>query len=227
MSKTNVTTIRSRLMFYVESLFVEEEKRLKSIQSEVIKQGFDHEEIFDAQGKLLQVIIKMAGVKRILEIGTFLGYSTILMARALPPAIDSKVISIESDDKRASIARKFIQHADLVDIVEVRTGDALQLLPKMVGEEPFDLVFIDANEEYYEAFLHFSMRLVHPGSLIIADNVLMKTVSGWNTGETVLSQSKDPALNGILKFNESLATNPRLESIIIPTGSGMSLSFVK
>lgn len=162
-----------------------------------------------AQGKLLSLIARACSAKNILEIGTLAGYSTIWLARALPP--DGKLITLEFDPKHAEVARKNIARAGLESKVEVRVGRAIDSLPKIEGEgfaKKFDLVFIDADKQGYTEYLEWSLRLTHPGSLIIADNVVRK-------GEVINADSKDEFVQGIRRFNEALSKETRVDATAI------------
>jgi predicted O-methyltransferase YrrM len=156
---------------------------------------------------LLRLLAEIAGAGRILEIGTLGGYSTIHLARALPE--DGSLVSLEVDERYAEVARENIWGAGIGERVEVRVGDARNLLARMVeqGEGPFDLVFIDADKESYPEYLEWALRLSQPGSLILGDNAIR--------GGSVLDP-KDESARAIREFNEALAKNPRLSAIILP-----------
>jgi predicted O-methyltransferase YrrM len=162
------------------------------------------------QGKFLQLIARAVAARRILEIGTLAGYSTIWLARALPA--EGKLISLELDPRHAEVARANLDGAGLAELVEVRIGAALDNLQQLVGEgaAPFDLIFIDADKEGYSAYLQWSLRLSRPGTLIIADNVV-------RGGAVVEAQSDDPRVQGVRRFNELLASDPRVSATILQT----------
>jgi predicted O-methyltransferase YrrM len=159
------------------------------------------------EGRLLRLLTETAGARRILEVGTLGGYSTIYLARALPE--DGLLISLELDERHAEVARENIAEAGLEGRVEVRVGDARKLLAGMVqdGVEPFDLTFIDADKESYPEYLEWALRLSHPGSLILADNTIR--------GGSVLDP-RDESARATRKFNENLARDPRLSAHILP-----------
>jgi caffeoyl-CoA O-methyltransferase len=146
----------------------------------------------------------MHGAKRIIEIGTLGGYSGIWLARALPD--DGVLVSLEIDAHHADVARRNVESAGLSSKVEIRVGPALVSLEKMAaaGEEPFDLVFIDADKDGYVAYLEKSLPLLRNGGLMLADNTLPDAVL-------------DPkATSGAKRFNSAAAANPELVSIIVP-----------
>ena len=162
------------------------------------------------QGKLLYLLAKMRGAKRILEIGTLGGYSTIWLARALPG--DGTLISLELDPKHAEVARANIAGAGLSSKVEVQLGPALDSLSKLhaEGSAPFDFIFIDADKSGYPHYLDWSLRLAQPSAVIIADNVV-------RDGEVADPDSKDPSVQGVRSFFKKIAANPRLEATALQT----------
>jgi predicted O-methyltransferase YrrM len=168
-------------------------------------------EVPSTVGKLLYTLAKIHKPKRILEIGTLAGYSTIWLARALPP--EGELLTIEFDQMHARVARENIENAGFSSQVTVIEGVASLILERMVGEkeEPFDLIFIDADKENYPLYLKFVLELSHPGSLILSDNLIPK--------ETEIG-SPDPSdiqACGIYKYNQEISTHPRLESILVTT----------
>lgn len=163
------------------------------------------------QGKLLQLLAKLKGARRILEIGTLGGYSTIWLARALPEG--GQLISLEFDPRHAEVARANIAAAGLADRVEVRVGAALDTLPTLDG--PFDLFFIDADKVNNAAYVQWALRLSTVGSLIIVDNVV-------RGGRVVDESSDDPSVMGTRSLFEMLAAEPRLSATAIQTVGGKS-----
>src|SRR5262245_6960627 len=121
-----------------------------------------------AQGKLLHLLVRLHGARKVLEIGTLAGYSTIWMARALPPG--GKLISLEYEPKHAEVARSNLERARVAGLVEIRVGEALRTLPELEGS--FDLVFIDADKENNAAYFQWALKLSRPGSVIVVDNVV-------------------------------------------------------
>ena len=176
------------------------------------------------EGKLLYLLTKMAGAKRVLEIGTLGGYSTTWLARALPA--DGKVITLELDQKHADVARNNLDRAGVADRVEVRVGRASESLRTMIDqhEAAFDLIFIDADKAGYVEYLELSLQLAHEGTVILADNVI-------RNGRVIDDQPGDASARGAKAYNESLAARPELESIILPiireNLDGLSISIVK
>jgi predicted O-methyltransferase YrrM len=162
------------------------------------------------QGRMLMLLAQAAGSRRILEIGTLGGYSTIWLARALPQ--DGSLVTLESEARHAEIATANIADAGLAEVVEVRQGPANDSLAALVNEgvRPFDFVFIDADKAGYPAYLEWALKLTWPGSLIVADNMV-------RGGAVVDSESSDDAVRGVRQFNEDVAKNKHLSATAIQT----------
>ena len=159
-----------------------------------------------SQGKLLMLLAQLRGAKRILEIGTLGGYSTIWLARALP--VGGRLISLEYSEKHAEVARGNIARAGLSEVAEVRVGDAGETIQKLEG--PFDLFFIDADKKSIPHYLEWSLKLSRPGSLIIIDNVVRE-------GALIDGKSKDANVLGVRRMHEMIASEPRLSATTIQT----------
>ncbi len=162
------------------------------------------------QGKLLQILARAVKARRILEVGTLGGYSTIWLARALPK--NGRLISLEADPKHAMVARGNIERAGLSKVVEIRLGRAQETLPQVLRQHlgPFDLTFIDADKRGYPEYFVWALKLSHPGSLIVADNVI-------RDGAVADPRSKDPNVRAIRQFNKLLAAEPRVAATAIQT----------
>jgi predicted O-methyltransferase YrrM len=163
-----------------------------------------------AQGKLLYLLARLLGARRILEIGTLGGYSTIWLARALPG--DGRIITIESEPRHAGVARANIARAGLAARADLRLGPALEILPQIAAEAegPFDLSFIDADKANIPSYFKHALKLSRPGSLIIVDNVVRE-------GRVLDAASSDPDILGIRKFNELLALEPGICATALQT----------
>jgi predicted O-methyltransferase YrrM len=186
--------------------------------------GLPQISVSPSQGKLLQLLAQTQGARSILEIGTLGGYSTIWLARALPR--DGRLISLEADPKHVEVARANIERAGLAGIVEIRFGRALDTLPQLAAENrgPFDVIFIDADKPGYPDYLPWALKLSRRGSLIVADNVVRK-------GAVADATSSDPGVQGVRRFIEMLAAEPRVSATAIQTvGSkgydGFAIAFV-
>jgi len=176
------------------------------------------------QGKLLYLLARIRGARRILEIGTLAGYSTIWLGRALPA--DGRLISLERDESHAELARSNIALAGLAELVEVRTGLATALLQQLIDDqaEPFDLIFIDADKESNPEYLQLSRQLSRPGTVIIGDNVVRR-------GRVTDQDNQDPDVLGVRTFFDLLAADPGLTSTAVQTvgakgWDGLSISVV-
>ncbi len=162
------------------------------------------------QGKLLNILARLGHARRILEIGTLGGYSTIWMARALPP--DGELITLEIDPKHAEVARVNIERAGFADRVDVRVGPAIDALPKIAAEnkDPFDLIFIDADKPSIPDYFTWSLRLSRPGTVIIVDNVVRE-------GAVIDAASEDASVKGVRRLNEMLAAELRVSATVLQT----------
>ena len=158
------------------------------------------------QGKLLHLMARMVGARRILEIGTLGGYSTIWLARALPPG--GKLVTLEYDPKHAEVARANIARAGLADRVEVITSRALDVLPKLSG--PFDFFFVDADKDGYPDYFRWALKLSRPGSVMVFDNVV-------RGGKVIDAKSTDALVQGVRRLNELIAAEPRVSATAIQT----------
>lgn len=163
-----------------------------------------------SQGKLLMLLARLAGATRILEIGTLGGYSTIWMARALPPT--GRVVTLEFNPKHAEVARANIRHAGLEGMVDIRLGDARASIEQLVaeGQSAFDLIFVDADKQSIPHYLEWSLKLSHPGTLIIVDNVI-------RDGALIDANSDDPNVRGARRLHEMLAAEPRVSATTLQT----------
>jgi len=177
------------------------------------------------QGKFLQVIALMCNAKRVLELGTLAGYSTIWLARSLPE--DGKIVTIEFDPRHANVAKQNIKNAGLLDKVDIRVGKAMDIMLeiKEAKEEPFDLIFIDADKPPYAEYFEMALSLSHPGTVIICDNVIRE-------GKVLDENSTDDRVIGVQRFNKLLASNKNVTATILQTVGvkeydGMAIAVVK
>jgi predicted O-methyltransferase YrrM len=162
-------------------------------------------EVSPLLGKFLQIMVQVTQARRVLEIGTLGGYSTIWMARALPP--DGRLVSLEYDPKHAEVAHGNLHLAGLLDRVEIRVGPALGSLPlvEASGAGPFDVIFIDADKENNPKYLEWSLKLSRPGTVIVVDNVV-------RGGAVLDAESADPDIHGVRRMAEIMAAEPRLSA---------------
>jgi predicted O-methyltransferase YrrM len=161
-------------------------------------------------GKLLYLLAKIQGAKKILEIGTLAAYSTIWLARAVPPG--GRVITLEADAKHAEISKSNIARAGLSEVVDLRFGDALETLPKLAaeGQGPFDLIFVDAEKRDNPDYFAWSLKLSRPGTVMVFDNVV-------RDGAVIDPANTTPSVEGIRRFNELVAAEPRVTATALQT----------
>lgn len=160
------------------------------------------------QGKMLHLFAKMASARRILEVGTLGGYSTIWLARALPD--DGRLVTLELETHHAAVARENLDKAGVGDLVDIRVGTATETLAAMTDEAPFDLIFIDADKPNNVTYVREAIRLSRPGTTIIVDNVVRE-------GGVLAADSDDERIIGTRALFEMLANEPRLDSTAVQT----------
>ena len=160
------------------------------------------------QGRFLNLLARIRGARRILEIGTLGGYSTIWLARALPS--DGRLVTLEIDSATAEVARRNLARAGLADVAEVQVGRALDLLPGLAGASSYDLVFIDADKPSNPDYLQWALRLTGPGSVIVVDNVV-------RGGAVADEASDDPMVLGTRRMMDLVAAEPRLDATALQT----------
>ena len=193
---------------YIADLFVASDPALDAALADSDAAGLPAINVSPVQGKLLHLLVRLQGARNILEIGTLGGYSAIWLARALPAG--GRLITLEANPKHAEVARANISRAGLAQVVELRLGKALDTLPQLAQENrgPFDLIFIDADKPGYPDYLPWALKLSRPGSLIIADNVVRK-------GGVADSANADPNVQGVRRFCELLAGEPKVSATIL------------
>ncbi|WP_283136387.1 O-methyltransferase [Rhizohabitans arisaemae] len=197
---------------YFNGLLVGSDPALDAAVADSEAAGLPPHQVAPNQGKLLHLLARIQGARTILEIGTLGGYSTIWLARALPP--EGRLISLEADPGHAEVARANIRRAGLHGVTEIRTGFALESLPRLAEEgHSFDLVFIDADKPGNPGYLDWALKLTRPGALIVADNVV-------RDGEVVDAGSADPRVQGVRRFTELVAAHPRLSATALQTVGG-------
>ncbi|WP_405527486.1 O-methyltransferase [Streptomyces avidinii] len=196
---------------YFDGLLVEEDEALVAATADAEAAGLPAHQVAPNQGKLLNLLARIRGARRILEIGTLGGYSTIWLARALPAG--GRLVTLEVDERCADVAAANLTRAGLDTVVEIRRGRAVDLLPGLAGEAPFDLVFIDADKPSNPEYLRWAIELTRPGSVIIGDNVV-------RDGAVIDADSSDPRVQGVRRFTELIAEHPRLTATALQTVGG-------
>lgn len=191
---------------YVEDILIPPDPVLDALQKSSAAAGLPDIAVTPSQGKFLHLLARLQGARRILEIGTLGGYSTIWLARALPP--DGLLVTLEADPTHLSVARENIARAGLSRLVDQRLGVALETLPQLTG--PFDLVFIDADKENAAAYFDWSVRLSRPGTAIVVDNVV-------RGGAVARPRAHDTSSRGIHQMNDAIRRNPRVTATVLQT----------
>ena len=203
---------------YIVSLFAPEDELLGALREEADRTGLPPTAISADAGRFLQVLLRSIGAKRVLEVGTLGGYSAIWMARALPP--DGVVVTLEREERHATLARRYITRAGLASVVDVRQGRALDILPSLDGQE-FDLVYLDADRAPIATYYDWAMRLVRVGGMIVAHNVLL----GGRVADQA-SRTDDEDLRAVRAFNARVAGDHRATSILVPAYDGFIVAVV-
>jgi predicted O-methyltransferase YrrM len=198
---------------YLGNLLVSADPALETALAASAAAGLPAINVSPVQGKLLHLLARAIGARNVLEIGTLGGYSTIWLARALPDG--GRVISLEADPKHAEVARANIARAELDTRIEVRLGMALDLLPALAAEggNPFDFIFIDADKPNNAAYFDWALKLSRPGSIIVVDNVV-------RGGDVIAADSDSPTVQGVRRFLERLAAEPRVSATAVQTVGG-------
>ncbi len=192
---------------YIESALLPPDPALEAALRANAEAGLPAIDVAPSQGKLLYLLARMAGARRILEIGTLGGYSTIWLAHALPAG--GSLVTLEADPKHAEVARANLARAGLAQSVELRVGAALETLPGLAGQV-FDFVFVDADKPNNPSYLSWALRLGRPGTIIVVDNVV-------RAGGVLDGASADPRIHGTRRLFEAIAREPRLEATAIQT----------
>ena len=193
---------------YFRQLLAPADKYLDAVAKANRKAGLPAIDVSPLQGQHLNLLIRMTQPRRVLEIGTLGGYSTICMARALP--VDGRIVTIEFSSRHAEVARKNLKTAGVLDRVELCLGPALQILPMLhsEGAGPFDFIFIDADKQSNPEYMKWALRLSRPGTTIVVDNVV-------RDGKVIDGKSKDPEIVGTRRMAEMIANEPRLSATVM------------
>ena len=195
---------------YIVERLIPADAALEAALANNVRHGLPAIDVSAAQGKLLNILARMMGAKRILEIGTLGGYSTIWLARALQPG--GQVVTLELEPRHAEVARANLANAGLTDVVDIRIGPALESLEAIAREAggPFDLVFIDADKSNNRNYLTWAMKLSRPGTVIVCDNVVRE-------GAVLEVGARDPFVAGVQATFDFIASEARLDGTAIQT----------
>ena len=198
--------IRKSIETDITQLFAAEDEGLQYALAAAKEAGLPEIQISPVQGKFLQLLAAACQARKILEIGSLAGYSGIWLARSLTEG--GRLITLEVNPHHAEVVRNSFARAGVDNRAEVRVGRALDLLPHLESEAPFDLVFIDADKPPYPQYLDWALRLTRPGSIIVADNCIRRGAA--------LHESNDEATAGLFEYNRRIASDPRLVSLALP-----------
>lgn len=204
---------------YIDALYAAEDTGLQKIRERLVNADRWGINIGASEGKILQLFAKLIGAKKVVELGTLFGYSSVWIARALPE--DGRLYTIERDYDSAKKARQGFEDCGVVDKITLLEGEATEKLRQIEGEGPFDMVFIDANKGSYVEYLEWALQNIRKGGLIIADNVLL--------GGGVAEAEKPENLSNrqwteMRRFNEMMADATQLFGTILPTSEGLSVA---
>lgn len=210
-----MTKYNDHLSGYITNLYATQDKALQRVREDTPKRGLPAISITPEEGRFLQFLVRVCSAEKALEIGTLGGYSGIWIARGLTPG--GRLITLEKDPHHAEVAREHFAAAGLSDQVEIRTGDARNILDDLIEEGPFDFVFIDADKLGYEAYFSWALENIRVGGVIAAHNAFR---AFRLTGEP----SNDRRSKAIDTYNRRVATEPRVISTIFPAGDGISVA---
>ncbi|HEV7404200.1 MAG TPA: O-methyltransferase [Chthoniobacteraceae bacterium] len=195
---------------YISDHLIPRQPALEAALAASAAAGLPGIQVSETQGKLLQLLVRMHGARRILELGTLGGYSTLWLAGGLPA--DGRLVTIEFEEKHAAVARANLARAGLEKIVDLHVGAALDVLPRIAAHDPapFDFIFIDANKEDYPEYFTWALRLSRKGTVIIADNVVRQ-------GGVLDPEHTDPRVQAVRRLYDLLAAEPRVTATAIQT----------
>lgn len=210
-----MTTYNDALSEYISSLFVHQDQALQYTQEITPQKGLPGINIDPEEGRFLQVLVRICGARKAVEIGTLGGYSGIWIARGLLPG--GRLVTLELEPHHAQVAREHFQLAGVADRVEIRQGNAHQSLQTLVSEGPFDFVFIDAEKTGYSAYFDWALENVRLGGVITAHNIFRK-------GGILESNARDEWIIATQAFNRRVAADERVLTTVFPAGDGTLVS---
>jgi len=203
---------------YLLSVSLQETECLRKLRHETANHKHSNMQISPEQGQFMAFLVYLIHARDIVEIGTFTGYSALSMAQALPD--DGHLITCDVDPESTAVARQYWDRAGVGDKIELRLGPAIETLDEMLRDNPvsqFDLAFIDAEKTEYRAYYDRLIKLVHPGGLLLIDNVL------WS-GKPAVPEVNDADTVAIREFNQYLASDPRVMISLLPIADGLTLA---
>jgi caffeoyl-CoA O-methyltransferase len=212
-------SIDDRVYDYLLSVSLKESDLLAQLREETAGIKFSEMQIAPEQGQFMAMLVKLMGARRALEIGTFTGYSSVVIATALPE--DGELVCCDDSEEWTSMARKYWQQAGLEDRINFKLGDASKTLRAMIDEGregTFDFIFIDADKQNYPLYYELSLKLLRAGGLIAVDNTL------WS-GDVADPGNDEPGTRAIRRFNEMLKQDERVEISLVTIGDGLTLVY--
>ncbi|MEU0092625.1 class I SAM-dependent methyltransferase [Kribbella sp. NPDC006257] len=196
---------------------------LQDIESEIAGSGHENEQIFYSQVNLLKILVTVRRATRILELGTFLGFSTSVFTKALEDLGGGSICTVDQSAEAVSKARSVVYAPESVDI-SYRVGDAESVCHELLADDRrFDLVLLDVDESCYPQLFSLCVDLLETAGILVIDNLLMATVAGWHSGENVVEADGNPKMTALRRTIELIQQEDRVESAIVPLGSGMGL----
>jgi predicted O-methyltransferase YrrM len=217
---SNSTVVTREHFAYLAERTRGEDRFLTELKAAALAAGIPAIWISPEQASLMQILLKSAGARRVLEVGTLAGYSAIAMARALPARSSGGCVdTIELSDKHADFAEAWIARSDVADLVRVLRGAGADVLRELVrdGEPVYDAAFLDADKTGYPVYLEHCLRLVRPGGLILVDNA-------FAFGQLLDEHPTDREVPAVRAFNDRMARTPGLHGVIVPIGDGLWVS---
>jgi caffeoyl-CoA O-methyltransferase len=206
------------LSHYITDLFAPPDTVLQQVLANLPVRGLPEVTIRPEEGRFLQFLVSASGARQAVEIGTLGGYSGIWLARGLPP--EGRLITLERDPLHAEVAREHFALAGLAGQVEVRLGDARQLLPRLAPAGPFDFCFIDAEKRDHNFYMDWALANLRPGGVVAAHNAFRR-------GAILDAGNHDPDVEHVRAINRRFATDPRLVATIFPAGDGLAVGVVQ
>ncbi len=210
-----MTVYNDHLSHYITYLFAQQDEALRSTLENIERNGLPEIMVKPEEGKFLQFLVKACCVSKAVEIGTLGGYSSLCIIRGLTPG--GKLITLEKNPFHARVAHENFERAGVANQVEIRMGEAAELLAGMVDEGPFDFVFIDADKTSYQEYLDWAVDNLKIGGVVAAHNAFLH-------GRIADPHQRDDATQAIRAFNDQIARDPRLLATIYPGGDGMAIA---